>query len=161
MMGLYATQNLTWTPSTIFEECRKEIDAKFPHGWMGLQKHCCLELVRKARREMGLGNTIATVENTPAYSHMTGDTTRPFLHFSGNWPHPSPSTPDERMRLMIFGNPELIPLMKNPGQLLFFYVLTHARFLFYFWLCDSQDWICSWMLRSPVRRTLFPSVSSS
>jgi hypothetical protein len=42
MMGTYATQNLTWTPSTIFEECRKEIDAKFPHGWTGLQKHCCL-----------------------------------------------------------------------------------------------------------------------
>ncbi|KAL3796040.1 hypothetical protein ACHAW5_007637 [Stephanodiscus triporus] len=45
IMGVFATQNLMWTPSTIFEECRREIDAKFPLGWTGLQKHCCLELV--------------------------------------------------------------------------------------------------------------------
>ena len=124
MIGVLATQNLTWTPSTIFEECRREIDAKFPLGWSGLQKHLCLELVRKARKEMGLGNTMANVENTPTYVYMTGDTTCSFLHFSGNWPHPSPSRPDERMCLKIFRNPELIPLMKNPGQfsVLFFVI---------------------------------------
>ena len=64
----------------------------------------------------------------------------------------------------------MIPLMKNPGQ---FSVLYPVIFLFLRYSCPLsvlflviivsflfQDWICLWMLRSPVHHTLSTSVSS-
>ena len=55
---------------------------------MGLQKHVAIEIVRKSWLMVGLGNTFATVENTPQYSKMTGFMTHPLLQFSRTWPNP-------------------------------------------------------------------------
>jgi hypothetical protein len=80
---------------------------------------------------MGLGNTIATIANTPQYSNMANG--RPFLQFSGTWPHPEKP---ERMHLMVFGNPELIPFLKNPGQFLFYFLTYIFRSNFMSFFCS-------------------------
>jgi hypothetical protein len=120
-----ACNNLTWSLAMCFDACWKEMDASFPQGWSGLQKHQAHELVRKACCAQGLGNTVSTVENTPAYSQMK-DTKHPFLQFSGTWPHPE--KPEEQMRLMVFGNPTLIPFLKTQGQILSYFLLPFSIF---------------------------------
>jgi hypothetical protein len=53
-MQALACNNLTWSPAMCFNACRKEMDASFPQGWSGLQKHQAHELIRKARHAQGL-----------------------------------------------------------------------------------------------------------
>jgi hypothetical protein len=69
-MQALACNNLTWAPTMCYDTCRKEMDANFPQGWSGLQKHQACKLVRKARQAQGLRNTVLIVENTPAYREM-------------------------------------------------------------------------------------------
>jgi hypothetical protein len=114
-----ARNNLTWAPNMCFDACRKEMDANFPQGWSGLQKHQAHELVRKAHHAQSLGNTVSTVENTPAYSQMK-DMKRSFLQFSGTWPHHEKQ--EEQMRLMVFGNPTLIPLLMTQGWIFSYFL---------------------------------------
>ncbi len=143
-MHALSCNNLTWTPAMCYDTCRKEMDANFPKGWVGLQKLRAIELVRKLHHAQGLGNTISTVKNTPDYSQMK-DSKRPFLQFSGTWPHPEKTA--ENMRLMVFGNPSLIPLLKTQGHIfgyfsMHFYVFfTNPGFLVIF----LQRRIFSWM----------------
>jgi hypothetical protein len=101
-MIVLSTQSLRWTPGMVYDACRAEIDKKFPLGWTGLQKLHAVEIVRNSRNTMGLGNSIATVVNTPTYSNMTDSTDCSFLQFSGSWSHPVKA---DKMHLMAFGNP--------------------------------------------------------
>ncbi len=59
---------------------------------------------------MDQGNNISTIEK--AYSKMT-DNNWAFLHFNGSWPHPN--DPGKQMRMMIFGTPTLVGLLKGPS----------------------------------------------
>jgi hypothetical protein len=156
-MHVLSCNNLTWTPTMCYDARRKEIDANFPKGWVGLQKLQAIELVQKSRHAQGLRNTISTVKNTPNYSQMK-DLKCPFLQFGGTWSHPEKTA--ENMHLMVFGNPSLIPLLKTQGWIfdyfsMHFYVfLTNLGFLVIFLQCR----IFSWMQLSPVARHLSTSV---
>jgi hypothetical protein len=75
---------------------------------------CSSELVRKAQRKLGQGDTIETVENTPQYNSMT-DSGRPLLHYSSCFPHPAKL--NTNMRMMIFANPANLGLLQGPVDL--------------------------------------------
>ena len=97
----------------IWHKVRAWADATYPL-WHGLLQHQLCELVRKACRDLGLGDTIGTVENTPAYNTMK-DTGRPLLHCSACFPHPKKL--DTNMRMMILANPANLGLLKGPVDL--------------------------------------------
>jgi hypothetical protein len=82
-----ACARLTTKSEMIWHEVRAWADEIYPL-WHGLLQHQVCELVRKARRDLGLGDTIRTVENTPAYNTMK-DSGRPLLHCSACFPHPT------------------------------------------------------------------------
>jgi hypothetical protein len=112
-------------------------------GWTGLQKLHAVEIIRKSCNAMGLGNSFAAIEYTAAYSNMTVSTSCSFLQFSGSWPHPVKA---EKMCLMAFGNPELIPLLKNPGPIIcsiFIHIsvlilVTQSHFVRFGFVCGCQ-----------------------
>jgi hypothetical protein len=144
-MHAIACGNLTWTPAMCYDAWRAEMDANFPQGWVGLQKNQAVELVQKSRHAQGLGNTIATVENTPDYRNMKDNNKCPFLQFSGTWPHPDKT--GEQMHLMIFGNPSLIPLLKTQGWnfgyflWIFGYFFSNTDFWLFFFIYSIR-YIC-------------------
>ncbi|KAL3808993.1 hypothetical protein ACHAXA_010136 [Cyclostephanos tholiformis] len=105
-----ATTNLTMLPDTVWCVVKKEMDEKYGGSWSGLYKNQVADLVRRSSAKLGLGNIISTVTDTKEYRLMS-DLKRPFLQASGVWPHPEDSS--EYMRAMVFGNPALIPLLKN------------------------------------------------
>jgi hypothetical protein len=109
-VGDIVADNLTMQPDSVWTIVKKEMDDKYNGTWSGLYKSQVIELVRKSRRKLGLGDTISTVNDTKNYWLMS-DMTRPFLQHSGVWPHPDGS--GEYMRTMVFGNPALISLLKN------------------------------------------------
>ena len=104
------SEHLTMQPDAVWTIIKKEMDDKYNGSWSGLYKSQVVDLVRKSRRKLGLGDDISTVTDTKNYRLMT-DMTRPFLQHSGVWPHPDGS--GEYMRAMIFGNPALISQLKN------------------------------------------------
>ncbi len=126
-MNALACANLTWTPAMCYDACRMEMNERFPKGWSGLQKHQAHELVRKVHQALGLGSTVSTIKNTPQYRDMK-DQKHPFLQFSVTWPHPE--KPSEQMRLMMFGNPSLIPLLKTRGWI-FCYFYSFFSIFYY------------------------------
>jgi hypothetical protein len=71
---------LTVKPKMIQQEVRVWVDAEDPL-WHGLLQHQVCELVRKADRNLGLGDTIGTVANTPACNTLK-DSKRPLLQCS-------------------------------------------------------------------------------
>ena len=96
-----ACSMLTHTPEMIWRAVKAWCDNDHVM-WHGLQQHQVCELVRKARRKLGQGDTIGTVENTPQYNSMS-NSGRPLLHCSSCFPHPA--KPNTNMRMMIFANP--------------------------------------------------------
>ncbi len=105
-----ATSNLTMQPETIWGIVKKAMDEKYAGSWSGLYNNQIGEMVRKSGTKSGLGNFISTINDTKEYRLMS-DGKRPFLQASGVWPHPEDSS--QYMRSMVFGNPALIPLLKN------------------------------------------------
>ena len=108
-----ACTRLTTKPEMIWRKVRAWADVTYPL-WHGLLQHQVCELVRKACRDLGLGDTIGTVENTPAYNPMK-DTGRPLLHCSACFPNPTKL--DTNMRMMILANPTNLGLLKGPVDL--------------------------------------------
>jgi hypothetical protein len=107
-----ATQNLTLLPAQVWSVVRAEMEENHPYGWDGLRKDQVCRRVRKARAELGLGDAITTVLNTPLY-RMMSDQGRAFLQAFGSYPHPD--DPNEFMCMMVYGNPSLIPMLKQRG----------------------------------------------
>ena len=107
-----ATQNPTFPPAQVWSAVRAEMDVNHPNGWDGLRKDQVCRRVPKARAEVGLGVAITTVLNTPQF-RMMSDQGRAFLQAFGSYPHPD--DPNEFMCMMIFGNPVLIPMLKQRG----------------------------------------------
>ncbi len=79
-------------------------------NWCGLKEHQVVELVRKCRKKLGLGDTVGTIENTREYNSMQ-DSDRPFLHWSFYAPHAKREK--GIMRAMMFANPELLGLLNG------------------------------------------------
>ena len=109
-----AIKKLAARPKDIAIEVYNLIKIRYPNGCIVEDDKKIAQLVSNTRKSMGQGNNISTVEM--AYSKMKG-VNRAFLHFSGEWPHPT--DPDKKMRMMIFGNPTLINLLRNPTVDLF------------------------------------------
>jgi hypothetical protein len=105
-----ACSMLTYTPEMIWCAVKGWCDNDHVM-WHGLQQHQVYELVRKAQRKLGQGDTIKTVENTPQYNSMS-DLGRPLLHCSSCFPHPA--KPNSNKRIMIFANPANLGLLQGP-----------------------------------------------
>jgi hypothetical protein len=102
-------------PVQLWPVLKQEMDAKYP-VWTGLQRESVMRLINKTRDDLGLGNSISTIENTLEYSSMK-DAAWAFLRYSASMPVPNQE--DKSMKFMVFGNPELIRLLKMPQVDLF------------------------------------------
>jgi hypothetical protein len=70
-----------------------------------------MERDQKCCDNLGLGNIVLTITDTPEYRLMT-NSVRPFLQAFGMYPHPE--DPKEYMQMMVFRNPSLLLLLKTP-----------------------------------------------
>jgi hypothetical protein len=104
-----AIKKLAARPKDVADEVYNEVKKQFPNGCIVEDAKKIADVVRTTRKDMGQGNNLGTIEN--AYSMMK-DMDRAFLHFFGSWPHPI--DPSKKMKMMIFGNPTLINLLRNP-----------------------------------------------
>ncbi len=102
-------------PKDIWPIIKDEMDIKYPSStgllWHGMLRDQVTRLVSHTRNELGMGNSVSTIENTLEYSQMT-DAPWSFLRFSATLP--DPDNEPEMMRFMMFGNPEVTRLLKMP-----------------------------------------------
>jgi hypothetical protein len=103
----FATNNLAQLPEKIRAQVKKWADENYNQMWYGLQRHQVLELVRKPRKKLGLGNYSATVENIPDYKLMT-DSRRPFLQCSTCFPHPEDENPNSLSAKSVLAGEKLV-----------------------------------------------------
>ena len=104
-----AIKKLAARPKDVAIEVYNEVKKQFPNGCIVEDDKKIADVVRTTRKDMGQGNNLSTIEST--YSMMK-DMDRAFLHFTGSWPHPTEQA--KKMKMMIFGNPALINLLRAP-----------------------------------------------
>ena len=105
-------RNIDHNPADIYYMCLDYLTDKYGDAWHGITKQQAIELVRKARSDMGLGKGIENIRSNPQYSIMPNN--KHFLQQTGCWAHPEKE--GEWMQLAAFANPELIGLLKVPGM---------------------------------------------
>ena len=96
----------------IWTMLKKQMDEKY-ESWTGLRRDQVINLVKNTRTELNQGNAISLIEDDPNYSRMK-DSKFSFLRYDACFPNPDDETKD-MMRIMVFGNPELLRLLKSPG----------------------------------------------
>ena len=97
----------TMTPLQVWLAVKKVMDEK--HGsYIGHNRQYIVDRVHRSRKEMDFGDKFRAVE---CLHNVMSDSDHPFLHYHASFP--DRSNPKELMRLMVFANPTLIPLLKS------------------------------------------------
>jgi len=110
-ISVLAVSKMTWLLKQVHDTCRAEIDKKYPSGWCGIQYNSAIVNVCNTRRQLNFGGAVSAVENTPDFYQMS-DIKRSFLQVSMTFPNPVVG--ENPGRIMIFGNPGLIRMLKTP-----------------------------------------------
>jgi hypothetical protein len=100
----------TTAPVDLWAILKKEMDDKY-ECWTGLHRDQVLNLIKNTRTELNQGNAIAAITDTPDYYLMT-DSKSAFVRYQASMPNPENET-KPMMRMMVFGNPELLRLLKG------------------------------------------------
>lgn len=99
------------TPAVdIWAIVKKEMDDKY-ESWTSLHRDQVMNLVKNTRTELNQGNAIAMIEDTPDY-YLMKDSKTAFFRYHASVPNPDDET-KPMMRIMAFGNPELLRLLKG------------------------------------------------
>ena len=106
-----ARDTLTLAQSKVWEQTKAKMDEKYPDGWTGIQKEAVVRRVRKARAGLNNGDAFQALLSSKLI-YMT-DSNRKFLQFNACYPEINAKGSTSLNRLMIFGHPLLIELLKD------------------------------------------------